>query len=268
MKYSKISAILLPVLFLGLTAPVFADTATGASLNTTVKTATGTKLLATETKLRDKSTADIQKRIEDLTALSARISTMTHLSASTKTSLTALIQSNITELTALQAKIAAETIGTNLKADVASIATSFRIYRLIEPEIHILAAADRAGTIGDMMTAMNAKFDSRIAAATAAGKDTSAITSARADMTAKIADSKIQINAAIAGVSALSPDNGDKTILASNTAALQKARADLRVASSDLTAANKDIKSIVAALKGFKLDVSASSNTTVKPDAQ
>ena len=234
-----------------------AGTATGGTSSVTV----GAKLGANDSKLRDKSKSEITKRVDDLNTLTARIDSMTHVSASTKAMLNASMQSNITALTNLENKIGDDTDSTTLKTDVGSITKAYRIYQLVAPQTRILAAADRASTIGNMITALDVKFQTRIAAATAAGRDTTSILSAETDMKAKIADASVQANAAIAYVSNLSPDNGDATVLASNTTALTKARADLRVAMSDLTTAQKDIKTIVSTLKGFNLDTSTTATT-------
>ena len=268
MNHTKMAAVLVPAAMLfALAAPAFAQdvnvsTSATASLGTTSASVNASaKLSAVDAKLRDTSTAEISKRVDDLNTLAARVEAMVHVSASTKTSLNASMQTNITALTNLENKIAADTDTVTLKADVSSITKAYRIYLLVVPQTRILAASDRAATIGDMMTALNVKFQTRIAAASAAGRDTTAILKAQADMNAKIADANLQSSTAISGVSGLMPDNGDATVLASNNAALVKARADVRVATSDLTAANKDVKTIIADIKGFNLDTSTTATT-------
>lgn len=264
---SKIAAVLIPAAaLLALAAPAFATTvSTGISATasgTSIGAKAQVKLSSLQAKAAAKSATEIGNRVTDLTSLITRINAATHVSAAVKTSLTATIQTDIASLTSLQAKIAADTTAADLKTDMASITQGYRIYALVVPQTRILVAADRETTINEMITALNAKLVSRITAATNAGKDTSTILAAQTDMTAKITDSNLQTSTAIAGVSGLVPDNGNATILASNNAALVKARADLRVSESDLKAAQKDVKTIVSALKGFG-DVSASASTTV-----
>ncbi len=266
-KNAKIAAVLVPAIaLLVLAAPAFAQVGLSANGSASLGAATvgasaGMKLAAVDIKLRDTSTAEITNRINDLTTLTARVNDMIHVSAATKSSLGASMQANITALTNLETKIAADTDTATLKADVASITSAYRIYLLVAPQTRILAAADRATTIANMMAALDVKFQTRIAAASAAGRDTTSIVSAEADMNAKIADSKVQASAAISGVSGLVPDNGDAATLASNNAALAAARADLRAATTDLTTAQKDIKTIIAEIKGFNLDTSTTATT-------
>ena len=241
---SKIAAVLIPAAaLLALAAPAFATTvSTGISATasgTSIGAKAQVKLSSLQAKAAAKSATEIGNRVTDLTSLITRINAATHVSAAVKTSLTATIQTDIASLTSLQAKIAADTTAADLKTDMASITQGYRIYALVVPQTRILVAA-RETTINEMITALNAKLVSRITAATNAGKDTSTILAAQTDMTAKITDSNLQTSTAIAGVSGLVPDNGNATILASNNAALVKARADLRVSESDLKAAQKD----------------------------
>ncbi|MBU6388859.1 hypothetical protein KGQ72_03240, partial [Patescibacteria group bacterium] len=111
-----------------------------------------------------------------------------------------------------------------------------------------------------LMTDLGAKIQTRITAAQSAGADVSAFAAVYADMNAKIADAKTQAAAAQAGVSGLTPDQGDKTKATANRNALIAARADLKTATKDLQAARADIKTIVQGL--LKLDANASASAT------
>ena len=267
----KLSAIIFGLaLAFGLVAPAFAaDLGLSTNVSATGGTATlgvkaQAKLSAVEAKLGASSTAEIEKRVTDLTGLSGRINAMVHVDAATKASLSASLQADITALTNLKAKISADTDAATLKADVASITDAYRIYVLVGPQTRILAAADRASTIGDMITALNVNLETRITAAQAAGKDVSTIVAAQTDMTSKVADAKLQASTAISAVSGLTPDNGDAAKLAANTAALKQARADINVAATDLKEAQKDVKTIIAAIKGFGITASTSASTSTQ----
>ncbi len=113
------------------------------------------------------------------------------------------------------------------------------------------------------MTVVGTKLQTRITAAETAGKNVTALTASLADYTAKIADAKIHADGAVSGIIALVPDQGDATVAASNKAALKAARADIKIATTDLQAARKDATSIIKAIKSFKLDASGSATTTV-----
>jgi len=268
----KIASILVPTaLFLGLVAPALAENLTGSASVGIDASGAGTSLRlkgdakgeASMSTAVAHATEAITARIKDLTALAARVNAMVRVNSATKASISASIQTTISQLTALQAKISADTDMAVLRTDIAQITGGTRVYMLVAPQARILAASDRVGVIGNMITAVNAKLGARISAAVAAGKDVTAITTAQADMTAKIADANVQAQAAITAVANLTPDNGDKTKMQANDAALKQARADLSLAEKDLRAAQKDIKAVIMTLRGFKLEAGANTKTSV-----
>lgn len=238
-----------------------AITTAGAEVRAGVKAEA--KLTAAETKAVEKASAQIDARVARLTEFSARMGNMKLVTAEAKASLSATVAKTIADLTALKAKIAADTTAAEIRADMQAVTATNRVYALIMPKLHILVAVERANLIAEMMAAFNTKIQPRIDAARTEGKDVTAIVTTQAHMEAQLADVKLQTTAAVGYVSNLQPDNGDKTVLASNNAALAKARADLRVAESDLKAARKDIMTIIMALKAFG-DVSVSASATTR----
>lgn len=259
----KIAGVLVPAAaILAFAAPALAvEVSTGTSASVGVKAEA--KLTTLETKAVEKASAQIDARVARLNEFSARISGMKLVTAEAKASLATTVEKTVADLTALKAKIATDTTAAEIRADMQAVTATNRVYALIMPKLHILVAVERANMIADMMTAFNTKIQPRIDAAKAEGKDTTAIVAAQTNMAAKLADVKIQTTAAVGYVANLTPDNGDKAILAANNTALAKARADLRVADSDLKAARKDISTIITTLKGFG-DVSASASATVR----
>ncbi len=250
----KIAGALVPAaLILGIAAPALAVDL-GANLGIQAETSTTTPVATVKTSLTADAAAraseQIENRINVLTALLARVNTMQKLSASVKATLTTSINESLTALNDLKIKIASDTAA-ELKADMLSITQGMRVYALLVPKTRILAAADRATILADMFTGVDAKIKTRISEATTAGRDVSAIVTAESDMTAKVADAKVQAAAAISLVSGLTPDGGDKTKMAANLAALKTARTDLKAAESDLRAARKDLGTIIAAFKAF-----------------
>lgn len=203
--------------------------------------------------LTERADREIDRRTAILTRLSARIQEMAKVSDSDKTLLFQNVQAQISDLASLKSKIASDTGTTTLRDDVKSIVDSYRTYILVVPQAEILAAADRLSSIIGNFTIVGTKLQSRIAAVSNAGKDVSALSSAMSDFNAKIADAAAQADAAKHNVSGLVPDQGDKTIRASNQAALKQAHADLRVGMRDLVAARKDAGTIVKALRGIHL---------------
>ena len=192
---------------------------------------------------------DISARITSLSSLLSRLQSMTNISATELASFQATIQGSVSDMTALQAKIQSDTSTTSLEADLKSIAPDYRIYMLIDPQVSILAAADRVGTIVSSLQTVSAKLQTRLSAA-AGIKGLATLQADLSDLNAKLADASTQSTAASAEVSGLIPDNGDKTIAASNTSALKDAHAKLQTASKDIQAAYKDAEAIVKGVKG------------------
>ena len=215
-------------------------------------TTTQARAEAAISKAETRAKQEITRRIDALTKLATRVSEMKRLSDSEKSTLSANITAQINTLNTLEAKIAADTDAATLKADVQSITKSYRIFALIIPQGAIAAAADRIEAIAASSTELSAKLSTRITAAGAAGKDTTAMTTSLSDMNAKIADANTQAQAAVSETASLQPDNGDKTVMTSNTAALKDARSKIQAAEKDLKAAKADAESIVKAVKGSR----------------
>lgn len=196
------------------------------------------------TRAKDRADQEITRRINALNALNTRVNDMQKLTADEKAGLSATIQAQITAMQNLEAKIAADA-GANstssLKADIQSIAKTYRIFALIIPQGAIEAAADRAMTVASTMQAFAGKLATKITSSTQATLN---------DMNAKIADATAQAQAAIAEVASLKPDNGVKTVMQSNLAAMKDARSKIQAAQQDLVAARKDAGAIVKALTG------------------
>ncbi|MBI3572005.1 hypothetical protein HY091_00500 [Candidatus Kaiserbacteria bacterium] len=267
-------------LLLGATLPALADTDTGTPTNSTVGTSTRAQLeREQEMKLRALYAAstsaeralhaaslqkfaqqagdrEIDARVANLNRLLARVNAMVRLTADQKAAIAAIINSQITLLNTLKSKIDADIASSTLKTDLQSITKDYRIYGLVEPQINVLAAADRAGSIVDMLTAMSAKLASRVATSTNAAT----LQPLLDDLNAKIADAKTQAQAAVSETATLKPDQGDATVMAANLAALKDARMKLKAAQLDLNAAAKDVRQILLGLRGVKLGNTASTS--------
>lgn len=246
------SALSVSALSVGISASATAST-TGASA----------KVAAALSKIITKADADISARITALNDLNTRVQALKNVSTAEKTSIASQVQTNITGLTALQTQIDADTTAAAARTDAATIFTSFRIYALVVPQGWILASADRVTTITGLMTSLAANIETRITADQSAGKNVSALTAALTDMQTKITDANTQSASAQAGVLALVPDQGDKTKAASNHVALVAARSDIKVATTDITAARKDVTTLLQGLKSLDGSASTSASTSV-----
>ncbi|MEK7201886.1 MAG: hypothetical protein AAB737_04600 [Patescibacteria group bacterium] len=197
------------------------------------------------TVVKARATKEIDGRITRLNAQIARIGTMERLSAEQKASITAELNAQVAALTTLKATIAAETDIAAVKEDLKSITKAYRVYAVTMPKAAITAASDRIMHIVAQMEGFATKLSARVVAA-----GSSEATAALSDFNLKVADAKVQAQAAASLVAGLSADNGDAAIAASNTAALKSAKEKIDAAQADLKAARKDIGIILSAIKG------------------
>jgi predicted nucleic acid-binding Zn-ribbon protein len=211
--------------------------------------------------LIDRGHKEIDQRIDSLNKLSARIAELRNVTADQKSQLSGSVSALVASMTGLRSKIDADAASsTALKADVDSITKGNRIYALMIPEINIISAADRVLTIADMMNALGLKVQSRFGTTT----PSSSIQSAISDWSTKVTAARTAAQAAVSLVQPLQPDNGDKTVMASNTATLKAARDKIKEAVKDLNDARKDIKLVIKALpKDQHKDLNATSTSTM-----
>lgn len=241
-------------------------TAPGTTASANANTSMGAKFTTTETKAKTRGDAEIDRRIAALNELSTRVNAMQKVTDTFKQNVTSAVQAQLTAFAALKVKVDADTDSATLKTDLQSITSSYRVFALVLPQVRIAAAADREITLVSMMSTLGAKLQARIQDAQQKGSDVTTLTAAIADMAAKLSDAQTKASAAVTASVQLSPDNGDKTVMASNTAALKQARADIKTAQTDLAAARKDVDTILAGLK--KIEVSAAASSTVQTQAQ
>lgn len=247
------------------TSAVNADvSATAGAPGASASMSASAKFTATETKAKGRGDAEVDRRITALTDLNTRIQAMQKVTDTFKQNIASAIQAQLTEFASLKAKIDADADSATLKADLKSITDSYRVFALVMPQARIAAAADRSVTLVSMMSTLGAKLQARIQAVQQGGADVTALTAALTDMAAKLQDAQTQASAAVTASAPLNPDNGDKTVMASNTAALKVARTAIQAAHADLVQARKDVDTILKGLKAAEVSANASSTTQVK----
>ena len=84
------------------------------------------------------------------------------------------IASTRSGLTSLKAQIDAETSLAALKTEVRKIATDYRVYLLVVPQVNLVSGADTVGAAKPIFDKISANLTARIAAAKTAGKGTTA----------------------------------------------------------------------------------------------
>ncbi len=231
-------------------------TTTGStSVKTNIRTNAKVNLAAKKseslTKIITRGNTAISARIDDLNKLNTKVQGLKNVSATEKSSISSEVQTNITGLTYLKEKIDADTDNTVALSDEKTITANYRIYALIVPRGHLYASADRVKTIVGLMTTIGAKIQARITTEQSAGKDVTAIQASLVEFNTKIADANAQAETAITAMAKLTPDQGDKTKLAANTAALKSARANIKTATDDLKTARQDMKTIICDINCF-----------------
>jgi hypothetical protein len=215
------------------------------------------------TTAKDRADQEITRRINALTDLNAKIQASVKLTADEKSNFSNNTNTQISTLNDLKTKIDADADITTLKTDIKSITDSYRIFMLVIPQGRITFATDRLQDAVEVESAFATKLSARIDADGAAGKDVSKEKTTLADMQAKISDATTQANAALSLVATLTPDNGDKTKMASNDQALKTAHADIKTALQDEVTARAYARAIVKGLTGnANVNASASATTT------
>ena len=263
-----LSRVLLPILFLSLSAPLSGVSARTVAIMvnsneqidlgknrpaaaTGAAPALGTKVatkVAARTNLEHANAdKEIDRRITALNALITRINGLKRVTDDQKTALLVQVQAAITDLTNLKAKVDADTDPATLKADKQSIVTSYRVFLLLIPKVEIMAHADLVLQLASQMTINDTTVQTKIQAAQDAKKDVTSITALLTDRQAQIADAQTKAQGAITSVSPLKPEDypGNKSTLTSS-------RDQLKVARQDLTNAYQDLVKINTALAALK----------------
>ena len=212
--------------------------------------------------IQDKSNNEIDKRVTALDNLAKRVSEMKNVSDIVKAGILTQTQTSIDNLTALKEKISVETNASTTINDKKTITENYRIFALVIPQGYIVSAADRINSISQTLMNLSAKLAAKIAEAQTSGNDVAKLQTSLTDMNSLIADAKNQSQLATAGVSSLTPDQGDQIKAQSNHAALVAARANIKTATQDINAARKDALAIMQALKGFGIKVTPSTSTS------
>jgi hypothetical protein len=123
--------------------------------------------------LRAFGDCEIARRITTLDKLTSVVSGSKVLTSSDAVALAAKLTSAKAGLTSLKATVDSATSVEALKADVKKIATDYRVYVLLVPQVHLVSGADGVIASQTRFSDMNTRLAARIATAKAAGKDTS-----------------------------------------------------------------------------------------------
>lgn len=186
----------------------------------------------------------IDKRIDELTKLITRINAAGRLSADDKAAIIADLNTTIAGLRTLKSKIGSDTVIDTLKADIRSIFEKFRVFAVVMPRAEGLSGINKIKTVLGKLQAAGDRVSKLIDKAVAGGADTAKISLLFTDYQTKLADAKVQLDAATVKFNAMKVNDptAAKTLFQDGKALLKKAKEDLR-------AAHKDLKEIIALLR-------------------
>lgn len=199
--------------------------------------------------VRSRAEQEIDRRVESINSLIAKIQAMKKITDSEKSGFLAEANKLIADLGALKTKITTDSTLVELKTDRRSIFSSYRVYMLFMPKMHIMAAADRIFVIVGEVNAVLPGVQTGIDDAKANGKNVVLLQSAMDDLKIKLADAGLAAQKAIDIVNGLVADSGDPAKVQTNQTALKTAQGDIKQAISDLKSVRNDLKIIREGLK-------------------
>src|SRR5450432_2369587 len=162
--------------------------------------------------LRAAGDCEINRRFVTLDGLTSRVNHSTVLTADHKTDLIsggginpASFVSEHAGLTTLKATIDSDTTIASLRTDIAKIAPDYRVYLLVVPKTHIVAAADGAAKTSARFVPLASELQNLINQAKADGKDVTAAQAKLDDLNAKVGKANGLIAPVVGSIMSLSP---------------------------------------------------------------
>jgi len=148
-------------------------------------------------------------------------------------------------LATLKASIDADTTIASLRTDIAKIAPDYRVYLLVVPKTHIVAAADGSAKVAAKFGALETELQNLINLAKADGKDVTAAQAKLDDLNAKVGQANGLIAPVAGTVLPLSPADWNS---GAAKPVFQAARTSLHQARTLLVDARKDAHQIIVLL--------------------
>jgi hypothetical protein len=195
--------------------------------------------------IQTRANAAIARRIATLDADATRIASATHLTATDRQALANVVASDKSGLQALQTKIDSDTTTRQAIDDARTIVSTFRVYALVEPQVHLAIAADRLMAVTQEFSSVEARLQARIDAAKARGASVDAAQAALDDLKSNVTNAAGAVGPVPSEVTALQPAGypGNRTTLVSAREALETARKDLKAALVDARTVVRDLES-------------------------
>ena len=192
---------------------------------------------------------EINRRIDDLGTVHDRVIASKVMTDPHKAVSLRIIDGTTAGLRELRAEIHGDTTLASLSEDLRRIATDFRVYLVVIPQIHLTNAADAVVVIGGHFDRFAEKANGYIERAKAAGHDTSAAEAALASLNEHVASAEALVDGLAATVLDLTAADWND---GSAKPVLDQARQDLRAARDELRAARADAKAVIEALRALR----------------
>lgn len=183
---------------------------------------------------------EIDRRLSTIDRLRGIVGEAGALTPAHATALTAILDRSASGLTALRSTLAADTTLPDATADVRRIFTDYRVYVLVDRQVVLVHADDRADAAADRLTQAADQLGQAIEQAKANGKDVTAAQGHLDAMTAAITAGRGQVAGDADAMLALTPQGWNagsaKPVLDAGRASISAARTDFRTALSEARA--------------------------------
>ena len=208
--------------------------------------AAGARSAGTIAALRTFGDCEVERRTTTLGQLAGFIDASRALTAAHKTTLVERIGATSAGLAALKATIDAGVSVAVLKARVVEIASQFRVYDVVAPQVYLTNAADGVAAVASQFEQISTELAGRISTADSAGKDTTAAEAALHAMTSAIAAAAGSASPLPARLLALTPAQFNAGTAGPE---LRSARASILSARDQLKSAVADARAVIADLR-------------------
>lgn len=194
-------------------------------------------------KLQEKAIKAIDRRLTELKKLTVKLGKAKRLAQATKDGLTAEVKKEIDALEKLKISVAAETDIAKLQGQVKDLKTSYKIYALYTPKIHLLMAIDTLTEATARSRNLTNAFTTLIEKAEAAGQDTGTAKTALVHMQSMVTEAQTELVKAQEALKPLTPSDypANKTTMKDVKKALDAIHKVLQSARQDAQAIRQEL---------------------------
>jgi hypothetical protein len=221
--------------------PAYADTAPSpapSGATGTVRTCSADRLSYVQSRVD----AAVKKRLVTIDRLTSALAARTHVTDTHRATLTATYSADSGGLKAVDAKVQADTTCGQAVTDGRTVVTDYRVYLLLVPQTHLVAASDTGTYAAGQLAAAEPKVQAAIDALTDPQEEATAQAKLD-DMTARVQAATSALGGVDDGMLALKPAD-----IPSQLATIDGYRAKVASAHEDLRRALADAKALRALL--------------------